>query len=602
MKAHPSTGLLVLLLILILLLLGSVLAFEFYYAESIYPGVWVRGADVGGWPAEKVASDLANALGLDEPLVTLQGPSRSWQVRPYDLGLSVDVQATLEAAHRRGRGGSGIEKLVSHLVLLVSGEEIAPVLVYDESVARTYLETLAEQIDESPTAAQLTFEGLRPVIEPATSGRQLDVAGTLEKLMPALRRLEPVEVDLVVRDLRPPVTDAAPARSEAQALLSGPLTLELSDPRENDPGPWELPPEQLVTMLEVYAVGEALHTRLSADALRSFLQKQAPALAVDPVNARFHFDDATSELVPVEPSEEGRVLDVEASVAEIVQATEVGERQVPLLVKAVSPPYSDTITAEEAGIVDLVAEGESYFIGSPSGRDHNIRLAATKFDGIIIPPGETFSFNHYLGEVSAEEGYEESYITAGEQLAVEPGGGICQVSTTVFRAAFWGGYPIDERWAHTQRIGYYELRGGDVGLDATVYSPRVDFKFTNDRAFPLLIETEINEAAHRLAFRFYSTDDGREVEIEGPEITAETEPGPPIYQLDEDMAPGAVTRWQSAVDGLTATIERRVYDGDDELLYHDTFVSKYEPRRAAYRYGPGYEPPEQEEGASNGGE
>jgi vancomycin resistance protein YoaR len=262
-------------------------------------------------------------------------------------------------------------------------------------------------------------------------------------------------------------------------------------------------------------------------------------------------------------------------------------------VRVVPPRYPDSATAEALGIIDLVAEGESYFIGSPSGRDHNIRLAATKFDGLVIPPGETFSFNHHLGEVTAEAGYDESYITTGEQLEMGIGGGICQVSTTAFRAAFWGGYPITERWYHGQRVGYYELRGGGVGMDATVFSPYVDLKFINDREAPLLIETEVGEGTHRLVFRFYSTDDGRRVEQEEPIVTDETAPGPPMYELDEDLAPGTVIKWQSEVGGLTATVERWVNDSGGDLLHHDTFISKYAPRRAAYHYGPGYEPPEE---------
>ncbi|NLF01591.1 MAG: VanW family protein, partial [Anaerolineales bacterium] len=177
----------------------------------------------------------------------------------------------------------------------------------------------------------------------------------------------------------------------------------------------------------------------------------------------------------------------------------------------------------------------------------------------------------------------------------EVGGGICQVSTTVFRAAFWGGYPIVERWYHNHRIGYYELYNAGVGMDATVYSPNVDFRFTNDRDYPLLIETEIIEASHRLIFRFYSTDDGRRVEKEGPTTSAPTKPGPPIYQLDESLATNTVTQWQSAVDGLTATVVRKVYDAAGNLTINDTIVSRYVPRRAMYHYGPGYVPPTQEE-------
>jgi vancomycin resistance protein YoaR len=423
----------------------------------------------------------------------------------------------------------------------------------------------------------------------------VDVEATLAALALAVGRLQPVEVALVVHEVPPVVTDGEPARAEAEALLAGPITLVLASPREGDPGPWVLSPEQMAGMLAVYVEGGALHAVLDEAALAAYLEGLAPALAVEPTDARFHFEDLSGRLVPIAPSADGRELDVAASAARIAQEAAAGNRYVSLVVQAVPPRYPDTATAADLGITGLIGEGESYFIGSPTGRDHNIRLAAGRFDGIMVGPGETFSFNHYLGEVTAEAGYDESYITAGEQLQMGIGGGICQVSTTAFRAAFWGGYPIVERWYHYQRVGYYELRGGGVGMDATVYSPQVDLKFTNDRQAPLLIETEIEDRAHRLVFRLYSAYDGRRVEMEGPEEADVVEPGPPIYELDEEIEPETVERWQSAVDGLTATVVRRVYDAGGTPLYQDTFVSRYAPRRAAFHYGPGYEPPEEGE-------
>ncbi len=578
----------------LILLFGSVLAFELYYAKRIYPGVWVWTVGVGGKRPEEAAAVLEDGLGLNAPLVYLRSPDRSWGVRPTDLGLRLNPQATLALAYQLGRDRSWVGNLLTHLRLLAYGENFSPIVVYDERVARFYLEALAEQVDLSPADATLSLDGVVPIANPARSGRYLDVEATLVALIPAVTRLAPAEVEIVVHEIPPATTDAEQALAEAEALLADPLTLVLAHPREVDPGPWALPPEQLATMLVARAEGGALHAALDEDALRAYLEGLAPALVIEPVDARFHFNEGTGQLEPINPSTEGRALDVGASVVRIVQELAAGNRYVPLVVQAVPPRYPDTATAAESGIVELVAEGDSYFIGSPSGRDHNIRLAAPKFDGIVVAPGETFSFNHYLGEVTAEAGYDESYVTAGEQLAIEVGGGICQVSTTVFRAAFWGGYPIVNRWYHHYRVGYYELMGAGVGMDATVYSPQVDFRFTNDRPYPLLIETEIEETAHRLVFRFYSTDDGRRVEREEPVVSDETEPGPPIYQLDQELEPGTVIRWQSAVDGLTAAVERRVYDAAGNLLYHDTFVSQYAPRRAAYHYGPGYEPPEEE--------
>lgn len=579
------------LLVLILFLCGSVLAFEHYHAERIYPGVWIWGIDVSGLTLDQAATALQNNLELDSMQVTLRGPDRSWGVRPTDLGVRLHSEATLAPAYTLGREGTWSDNLSTQVQLLIEGKNLPPVAIYDEQTARRYLEALAEEIYVPPTNTSLSLDGTTPVINPAQPGRYLDVEATLAALSPAAITLRPATVDLIVREIPPPIADAEPARAEAQALLDGPVTLTLAHPREGDPGPWVITPEQLVTMLVVHAKGEELHAALNEDALRVYVAGIAPSLEIGPVDARFQLNETTGRLEPISPSIEGRTTDVGASTIRIVQELAAGNRYISLVMQPVPPRYPDTATAEEIGVADLVAEGESYFIGSPAGRDHNIRLAATKFHGVVVAPGETFSFNHYLGPVTEEEGYDESFITAGEQLQMGIGGGICQVSTTAFRAAFWGGYPITERWYHYQRVGYYELRGGGVGMDATVYSPIVDLKFLNDRPYPLLIQTQVGEETHRLVFRFYSTDDGRQVKMEGPEVTDKTDPGPPIYSLDEDMEPGTVVQWQSAVGGLTATIVREVYGADGNLISRDVFVSKYAPRSAAYHYGPGYGPP-----------
>jgi len=587
-----NRALILILLALIVALAGSLLVFEARYANRIYPGVSIWGTDVGGLRPEGGAKGLMSVAGLQSPLVFLKGPNRDFAARPLDLGFELEEASTLAQAYALGREDTESLGWLARLELLVFGVDLPPVLTYDEAATRGYLEAIAEEVDVDPQDATLSFEGVTPVAKTARPGRRLDVDATLALLRPALAELEPIQLELVMEEVPPAVTGAEEARSTAQDFLSGPLTLTLADPREDDGGPWEIVPDQLVEMLVVEVEDGVLEVGLDHDAMELYLEKLAPALRIEPVDARFHFDEATKSLEPITDSQRGRALDVEGSIARIEEALNADERYVSLVVKDVHPAYPDTAVAQEVGIADLVATGESYFIGSPSGRDHNIRLAATKFDGLIVPPGETFSFNEHLGEVTAEAGYDESFITAGEQLAMGVGGGICQVSTTAFRAAFWGGYPITERWYHGQRVGYYELHGGGVGMDATVYSPHVDLKFVNDRSAPLLIETEVGEGTHRLVFRFYSKEDGRRVEMDGPVVTNETEPGPPIYELDETMAPGTVKRWQSAVGGLTATIERTVYEASGEVLHQDTFVSEYEPRRAAYHYGPGYEAPQ----------
>ena len=586
-----SFALFVSVFLISVMLLGSVVVFEAYHADRIFPGVWVWNTDVGGMTRGEATAALLDDLLSSERMLRLQGPEQAWSVHLVDLGVRLDTDATLAPAFESGRGGSFIENVIQQIQLLSDSITFPPVVVYDEDAARVYLETLGGELYRPPIDASLSIDGATPVVNASQPGREMLVQSTLAEVSAALPLLESGDITLAMQDIPPGVVDASAAQAEAAALLSGPLVLVLEQPREGELSTWEIPVEQLVGMVIVREEDGVLHASINEAHLRGYMEGLAPALHIDPVVSRYHFDERSGQLEALSASTDGRDLDLGASLMRAIQGLVAGTHQIPLVMQPVPSPYPDTATGADIGIVELVARGDSYFIGSSSARDNNIRVAAAKFDGIVIPPGETFSFNEALGEVTAEEGYDESYVTAGDQLAIEVGGGICQVSTTVFRAAFWGGYPIVERWYHNNRIGYYELMGAGLGMDATVYSPHVDFRFENDSQYPLLIETEIVDAEHRLVFRFYSTNDGRRVEADDVMVSDEVQPGPPIYQLDDSLEPGSVIQWQSAVAGLTASITRRVYDGAGAVIAEDTFLSKYSPRSVAYHHGTGYEVP-----------
>jgi hypothetical protein len=344
-----------LIALLFVFLLGSLLVFEFYHAERIYPDVWVWDVDVSGMRIEEAAAALEDRLELGAPLVTLHGPDRSWSLRLTDLGLQIDPYKTLASAYQLGRGGSWADNVLSHFWLLIYRTNLSPIAVYDERVARLYLKTLAEQIDLPPANASLAIDGITPVANPARAGRRVDVEATLATLSPAVTGLVPTEVELAVHEIPPTITDAEQARAEAKILLDGPLTLVLAEPRENDPDPRVIQPEQLAEMLVVQVEAGVLHASLDEEPLRAYLETLAPALVIEPENARFHFNDRTGELEPIVPSQDGRVLDVGASAMHIMRELATGNHRVPLVVQAISPPYPDTASAEELGIVELVA-------------------------------------------------------------------------------------------------------------------------------------------------------------------------------------------------------------------------------------------------------
>ncbi|HKJ27662.1 MAG TPA: VanW family protein, partial [Anaerolineales bacterium] len=170
--------------------------------------------------------------------------------------------------------------------------------------------------------------------------------------------------------------------------------------------------------------------------------------------------------------------------------------------------------------------------------------------------------------------------------------GVCQVSTTLFRTVFFGGFPVAERWPHAYRVYYYELtQSGAVnkdlaGLDATVYAPVVDFRFTNDTPYWLLMETYVDTAARKLTWKFYSTSDGRQVEWSTTGLTNTEKPPYPVYEVNKDLNKGQIKQVDWAVDGATVVVTRTVTRGG-EVIHNDTFNTVYEPWSAVCEYGPG---------------
>lgn len=235
------------------------------------------------------------------------------------------------------------------------------------------------------------------------------------------------------------------------------------------------------------------------------------------------------------------------------------------------------------GIVEKIGEGRSDYTGSIPGRVHNVLLASSKFDGVLIPKGATFSFNEIIGDISAATGYQPAYIIKNGQTVLGDGGGVCQVSTTLFRAALDTGLPILERTAHTYRVHYYE-QDRKPGFDATVFSPSVDLKFKNDTPAHILIQREVDKQNHRLAFIMYGKQDGRTVEISEVKLY-DLKPAPePLYQDDPTLKKGIIKQVDWAAPGTKTKFHYRVVK-EGKIVVDQDFFSNYRAWRAVYLIG-----------------
>jgi vancomycin resistance protein YoaR len=239
----------------------------------------------------------------------------------------------------------------------------------------------------------------------------------------------------------------------------------------------------------------------------------------------------------------------------------------------------------EYGIEEFIAEGKSDFTHSIAQRVHNLTLAASKFNGVLIPKGKVFSFNDAVGDISALTGYQPAYVIKEGKTVLGDGGGVCQVSTTLFRAALNAGLPIIERNAHAYRVGYYE-NDSQPGFDATVYGPTVDLKIKNDTPGYILIETEIDAENNLLYFKFFGKKDNRRIEISKATVYDVVPALPPKYQDDPTLKKGVTKQIDFAAGGAKAFFTYKVFQGNSKVI-DEKFFSNFRPWAAVYLVGTG---------------
>jgi vancomycin resistance protein YoaR len=585
--------------LLVLLVAALPAIYSQMYDERIFPGVAAGGIDLSGLTMEQATELLTQRLDFPtRGKIVFQDGTNLWTAIPAELGLTLDVQGSVQAAYNLGRAGTLVTRLANRWNAWSSGIDLAPRFIFNEGIAQSYLQGIAQQINRPIIEASLGISGVEVVVNSGQVGRMMDVAASLSSLDAQLQTLTDGLIPLVVHETPPVILDATAQAELARQILSAPLVLQLPNPEPGDPGPWSFEPAALVPMLTIQRVksenGEVYQVGLSTDMLRTFLMNVAPPLSREPQNARFIFNDDTRQLEVIQPAIIGRALDIDSSLAQINEQLLAGQHNISLVMQTTNPQVPDWSTAESLGITELSSQYTSYFYGSDSARIQNIATAASRFHGLLVAPGESFSMADALGDVSLDTGYAEALIIYGDRTIKGVGGGVCQVSTTLFRTAFFGGYQIDVRWFLAYRVKYYEqtASGGHddnlAGLDATVFAPQVDFRFTNDSPYWLLMETYPTSTS--LTWKFYSTSDGRTVDWTTSGLQNIVEPPDPLYIENPDLAKDEIKQVDWAVDGADITVTRTV-TRNGSIIHNDIFETHYLPWQAKFEYGPGTDVP-----------
>lgn len=581
------------ILLLALILATLIGLFQLRFHARIVPGVSALGVSLADMTPDEARAALEAAFTYDEDAVfTFSDGPDFWQFTAGELGVRFDAELTVAEAFAAGHSGNLAYDLVDQALVWLNGYNVAPVVQYDQNVAVEKLMTIAEQINRAPRDATLTIEGTNVSWTPSQTGRTVDILATLEGLENIIRSLDSgAEVPLVIRETPPRIVDAERAARKAQIALSSPVTLIARDESGQALGPWTASQSQIAQILKPELVahpegGYAYDISLDMNVFSGFLETLAPGLLRAPQDARFSFNPELRQLQVIQPSVPGRALNIPQTLARMEAAVFLeGERTAEMAFDYELPRFHDGVTAAELGITELVSQATTYYSGSTQPRRDNIAQAASRFNGIIIPPGEEFSFNEWIGDITPEAGFVEGKVIVGGRTIDGVGGGVCQVSTTAFQAAFYAGFPILERYAHGYQVSYYNA-GEGPGMDAAIYTPDLDFRFLNDTPYHLLIETSVYPGNDAIQFRFYSTNPGRRVIKEGPVIENVRPPAPTVYEPNPNLQPGQSLQVDWAAEGKDVRVTRVIVDNNGNELRRDVFVSHYQPWGAIIQVHP----------------
>jgi vancomycin resistance protein YoaR len=540
---------------------------------TLAKGVSIDGLDVGGMKAKDAQNLLERrSARLSHTPLTFVAAGKRFPIRPSELGVEPDWAHAVELARRQGDGFGPIRGF-RRLDVQVFGADVSPSVEVLSGALQYKLSLIAKRVDREPRDAALELRGGRVVTVPAKAGVVLDreaAARTIVHDLASLNRMDgPVQLPLRHRAARVTAAELARARAQVRVATSAPVHLTLHERR------WLLRPKRIASLLQLPADGRTALS-IGGRVADEWLVKLGRRVEHPAKDATFAVDGSHVRVVPAQP---GVRLDAVATAKAVLAAalrSQPARRTTVLPVEEAQAKRS-TQEARAMNIRGVVSSYTTEYGGIPN-RIHNVQLVAHLIDGTLISPGSTFSFNQTTGARTADKGFLEAPVIVNGELTTGLGGGVCQVSTTVFNAAFEGGLKITERVNHALYISHYPQ-----GRDATVDYPTVDLKFVNDTGNWLLLRTFVGSSS--LTVNLYGTPVHRKVEsTTAPLVT--TGAVPVKKTVDPTLEPGETVVDDSGVPPMSTSVTRDVYAPDGKLLYHDTWYSSYRAEPKLVRVGP----------------
>ncbi|MGE5272638.1 MAG: VanW family protein [Verrucomicrobiota bacterium] len=547
-------------------------AFALVYAGSpatIAKGVRIDGIDVGGLSSAEAVNTLEQRgqAALGEP-VQFVAAGRTFRLTAADIGLTPDWAAAVSSARREG-GGFAPVRGFKRMKLRVFGGDVDVPTSYRAGALQAELVRIASKVDRPHRDAALVLHGLRPAVVAAQTGNVLDRKAAAVAIVAALSSISRgSRVTLPTKVDQPRVTakTLAAARTQLRTAVASPVVLTLGPTR------YRIPRWRIATLVKLPKNG-ATRLRIGGPAADAFFKAKQRVVDTPARDAQFV---VVTNGIRIRPSTDARVLDVPKTAEHLLAAAVRPVNRMAPIVVATQPAERTTQDALAMGITGLYSSYTTTYGGVPN-RIHNVQVVSHLVDNTLIAPGKEFSFNGTTGERNAAKGLLEAPVIINGELQNGLGGGTCQVSTTVFNAAYEGGLPITARTNHALYISHYPQ-----GRDATVNYPDIDLKFVNDTGHWLLLRTFVS--SNSLTVNLYGTPQHRRVVSEtAPLVT--TGGVPEQIVKDPNLLVGKRVVDHQGSPPLSTSVNRKVYDEKGKLLYDNTWYSSYVGDKSIIRVG-----------------
>ncbi|MFA7244339.1 MAG: VanW family protein [Patescibacteria group bacterium] len=572
------------ILILLLITFGI---YSISYAHKSYKNIKIGDIALGGKTEGEIKDILqtnSNQFLAKNIILSYQGDNpKDYQVAPADIGLAYDVDGSMKRVMGIGRDRGIFRDFWEQLKSVFSEQNVPMLYSVNDSALSDKIAAIAKEVDIPEKDYSISYQGGEFVLSTERAeGKRIDQLGLINNVKYQISNVKSNPIAFNAQKYVPQVDEVKAQKrlSEAQNILSGgDLVLNYKDFE------FTLGGDDIGKLILSKTDGDDLKLYVSSEQATNQIKNMATTINSEPVNAQFSVVGGSVTAFAV--SKDGLKLDENQTKVDIENALlgrvyKVAEgidtKKISLKV-AVTKPAVSSDDAGKYGLKELVSTGVTTFTGSPSNRIHNINVGAAAINGALLAPGETFSTLGRLGKIDASTGYLPELVIKNDKTVPDYGGGLCQVSTTLFRAALNSGMEIVERQNHSYRVSYYEP---PVGMDATIFDPAPDFKFKNNYNSYILIQAQV--VGTKITFQFYGTKDSRIISIGTPSVYDVISPPTPLEIPTDTLKVGEKKKIDSGHPGATASFHYKV-TRDGAILQEKDFVSKYVPWQEKWLVG-----------------